>query len=333
MIGCSSFTMETKDKKHFFSRTMDFMMEMAQEVVFVPQNKTFASAYSSDQQVTSKHAFLGMGTLENQAPITFDGINDQGVMGGTLYFPGYCSYHDQAAANTWGVSPDKVISVILSQAANLADIKQLFQEQITILNDANPTLKVVSPLHYIFSDTTGASLIVEPQADGVHLIDNSIGVMTNSPDYHWHETNLRNYLSVTPKQHEDVDFLGKTLKPFSQGSGTFGLPGDYTPVSRFVRTAFMKQNVEQAADEAAGVSLAHHMLESVSIPRGIVVTTDDTFDYTCYSAYICAESRSYYYSTYGNQRINCVRLTPELLKETDYRTFKVQDDEDIAYLN
>ncbi|UQS84269.1 choloylglycine hydrolase family protein [Bombilactobacillus thymidiniphilus] len=243
-------------------------------------------------------------------PITFDGVNDEGLMGATLYFPVYCSYQDAATDHTWAVSPDKVISVVLGEATTLADVKTLFQEQITIVNDANPTLNAVSPLHYIFSDSTGASLIVEPQADGVHIIDNSVGMMTNSPDYHWHETNLRNYLAVTPKQHDDVEFFGKTLKLFSQGSGTFGLPGDYTPVSRFVRTAFMKNNVEPAEDEATGVTLAHHVLEPVSIPRGIVVTSNDTFDYTCYSAYICAESRSYYYSTYVNQRINLSASDP-----------------------
>lgn len=335
MIGCSSFTLETKDHKHLLSRTMDFMMEMAEQVVFVPKNKTFAVSYDDKEEITSKHAFIGMGSIQevDNAPVTCDGVNDAGVTAGVLYFPGYASYKEKATDNTWAVSPDKVISAVLSQAASLAEVKELFDEKISIVNEVSVTLKVVPPLHFIFSDTSGKSLIVEPEEDGVHVIEDSIGVMTNSPDYHWHETNLRNYLSVQPKQHEDIEFLGKTLKPFSQGSGTFGLPGDFTPVSRFVRTAFMKNNVEQPADELSAVTLSHHILESVSIPRGIVVTTDDTFDYTCYTAYMCAESRSYYYATYGNQRIRCVRLTPELEKETDYREFKVQPKEDIDYAN
>ena len=65
MIGCSSFTMETKDKKHFLSRTMDFMMEMAEQVVFVPKQKTFAVSYEARQEITSKHAFIGMGSLDD----------------------------------------------------------------------------------------------------------------------------------------------------------------------------------------------------------------------------------------------------------------------------
>lgn len=336
MIGCSSFTLETKDKKHFLSRTMDFMMEMAEQVIFVPKDKTFAVSYNTTDQVTSKHSFIGMGSIQydiDNSPVTCDGINDAGLTGAVLYFPGYASYKQQAEPNTWGVSPDKVISVILSQASSLADVAELFTNKISIVNEASPALKVIPPLHYIFSDTTGESVIVETQEDGTHIIRDSVGVMTNSPDYHWHETNLRNYLSVRPKQHKDIEFLGKTLKPFSQGSGTFGLPGDYTPPSRFIRTAFMKNNVEQPKDELTAVSLAHHILEAVSIPRGIVVTPEDTFDYTCYSAYMCAESKSYYYSTYGNQRIRCVKLTPELEKETEYHEFKVNPIEDIDYAN
>ncbi|RMC24895.1 MULTISPECIES: choloylglycine hydrolase family protein [unclassified Lactobacillus] len=336
MIGCSSFTMETKDKKHFLSRTMDFMMEMAEQVVFVPKNKTFAISYDSKQEITSKHSFIGMGSIQrdiDDAPVTCDGINDAGLMGAVLYFPGYASYADKATNNAWAVSPDKVISAVLSQADSLNDIEDLFTKKMVIVNEASPALKVIPPLHYIFSDETGASIIIETQTDGIHVIKDSIGVMTNSPDYHWHETNLRNYLSVTTNQHKDIKFLGKTLKPFSQGSGTFGLPGDFTPTSRFIRTAFMKNNAEQPKDELAGVSLAHHILESVSIPRGIVVTPEDTFDYTCYSAYMCAETRSYYYSTYGNQRIRCVKLTPELEQETEYHEFKVNPTEDIEYMN
>ena len=117
MIGCSSFTMETKDKKHFLSRTMDFMMEMAEQVVFVPKQKTFAVSYEARQEITSKHAFIGMGSLDD-GPITCDGVNDAGVTGAVLYFPGYASYQEQAAPGTWAVSPDKIISVILAQAAS-----------------------------------------------------------------------------------------------------------------------------------------------------------------------------------------------------------------------
>lgn len=73
-------------------------------------------------------------------------------------------------------------------------------------------------------------------------------------------------------QHDNIEFIGKILMPFSQGSVAFSLPGDYTPASRVVKTTFMKNNAEQPKDELSAVSLAHHLLESISIPRGISYT-------------------------------------------------------------
>ena len=333
MIGCSSFTLETEDNKHFLSRTMDFMIEMAEQVVFVPKNKNFTTSYSTDNEIKSKYAFLGMGEVGNNSPILFDGVNEHGLTGATLYFPGFAVYHDAQKKGKINVSPDKVIPVILALANNLDEVARLFENELQIVNDPNSTLNKVPPLHFIFSDTSGKSLIIEPKQDGVDIIDNSIGVMTNSPDYNWHETNLRNYLSVSPQQHQPIEFLSKTLRPFSQGSGTFGLPGDFTPPSRFVRTAFLKNNVFKPRNEIEAVSLAHHILESVSIPQGIVITENQHSDYTCYSAYICSESQSYYFSTYGNQRINKITLTDELKNSDDYQQFKVNNKEDICTLN
>ena len=66
-------------------------------------------------------------------------------------------------------------------------------------------------------------------------------MITNWPSYDWHETNLRNYVNLSPvalpgKKIGELDF-----KPLGGGSGMIGLPGDFTPPSRFVRaTAFAK---------------------------------------------------------------------------------------------
>ncbi|MBS7576483.1 MULTISPECIES: choloylglycine hydrolase family protein [unclassified Enterococcus] len=333
MIGCSSFTIETEDNKHLLSRTMDFMIEMAEQVVFVPRDKNFITSYSCQDEIEVKYAFLGMGEVSNNSPILFDGVNEQGLTGATLYFPGFAVYHAEQRAGKINVSPDKVIPVVLALAKDLDAVAHLFANKLQIMNDSNPTLNTVPPLHFIFSDTTGKSLIIEPGEEGVTIIEDSIGVMTNSPDYHWHETNLRNYLSVSPNQHQPVAFLNKTLRPFSQGSGTFGLPGDFTPPSRFVRTAFLKNNAFKPKNEVEAVSLSHHILESVSIPKGIVITESQHSDYTCYSAYICSESQSYYFSTYGNQRISKITLTDELKNSKDYQQFKVSNEEDICALN
>ncbi|AZZ59943.1 choloylglycine hydrolase family protein [Oenococcus sp. UCMA 16435] len=334
MIGCTSFVINTMDNTNVLARTMDFTIEMAKNVVYTPKEKKIASSYGEDDFYISKLPFIGMGIqMPDDGPVTFDGVNQAGLTAATLYFPRYASYKKAKEANKLAVSPDKVISFILANCKTIQDTKKAFETEITIVDRQNPILGLTAPLHYIFMDKSGKALIVEPTENGIKIYDHSVGVMTNSPDYPWHETNLRNYLTINPNQHQSVNWLGKTLNPFSQGSGSFGLPGDYTPTSRFIRAAFLRNFVEKPKDETHAVNIAANILKSVSIPKGIVINEENKSDYTCYSSYMSAQTQSYYFSTYGNQRIRKVSLSEKLLSHTDYLSFPVEDNEDILNLN
>ena len=48
--------------------------------------------------------------------------------------------------------------------------------------------------------------------------------------------------------------------------------------------------------------------ESVSIPRGIILTDKGTFDYTKYTAFINTNTCEYYFKTYDNSQIATTRL-------------------------
>ena len=45
-------------------------------------------------------------------------------------------------------------------------------------------------LHWIVSDTNGKSIVIEKTKEGFKTYDNPIGVLTNSPIFGWHLTNL-----------------------------------------------------------------------------------------------------------------------------------------------
>jgi choloylglycine hydrolase len=92
------------------------------------------------------------------------------------------------------------------------------------------------PFHWKVQDETGASLIIEITNGGeVEVYDGFLGVITNSPGYDWHLTNLRNYLGLSPVAALPVEIGGEVFSPFGAGAGLRGLPGDFTPPSRFVR--------------------------------------------------------------------------------------------------
>ena len=66
--------------------------------------------------------------------------------------------------------------------------------------------------------------------------------MTNAPTYDWHMTNLQNYINLSVKDVEGAKLGPVTLPAFGSGSGLHGMPGDFTPPSRFVRAAIYGQS-------------------------------------------------------------------------------------------
>jgi choloylglycine hydrolase len=64
-----------------------------------------------------------------------------------------------------------------------------------------------------------------------------LDVITNSPTYDWHILNQRNYLHLSNKAKQAKVFGDYQIVANGAGSGLIGLPGDFTPTSRFVRAA------------------------------------------------------------------------------------------------
>lgn len=151
-------------------------------------------------------------------------------------------------------------------------------------------------------------MVVEKTDDGLHLLDNPLGVLSNSPEFSWHMTNLRGYMNVAPSQSEKAEWGPAALSPFGQGAGTFGLPGDYTPPSRFVRTAYLKTHTEIPSDRDGAVAACFHIMDSVTIPKGPVITSRETADYTQYTAFMNITQGEYYFKTYDNSGISAARL-------------------------
>src|ERR1700733_4877387 len=72
---------------------------------------------------------------------------------------------------------------------------------------------------------------------------------------------------MTDKNVEKIALAGKEISSLGQGSGMLGLPGDFTPPSRFVRAVAFSRSalpVEKAKD---GVLQAFHILNQFYIPK------------------------------------------------------------------
>ena len=255
--GCSALSWETGDGCHLWGRNFDFnRLAEGTAVTYVPAGTAYAvcgSSLTGDVAAKSRrrarYAAVGMGLLQiPSSPILYEGVNDQGLMGGQLYYRYFAHYGTGEPRDGCPIQPPFVVYHLLAQCATVAEAAEELERRLTLV--PRPLLGTVPPLHWAFSDRTGEMLIVEPDEDGLHLYRHTLGVMTNSPGYPWHRTNLLNYAGIRDLDREGLVFGEEHLAQCFSGSGAQGLPGDWSAPSRFVRLAFLRKYAVRGAAHA-----------------------------------------------------------------------------------
>lgn len=304
---CTAMTIQVPQGHVYFGRTMDFSYPLDPELYFIPRGYTWKNILRT-HTIQDQYSILAIG--QNLFPVVFaDGVNDMGFAAAVLYFPGYAHYDtaDTDDSSRLPAASIELVHFLLGQCASAEQAIPILKN-IRIVGVKDSVTNTVAPLHWILADKTGTCLVVEKTADGLHILPNPAGVLSNSPDFIWHMTNLRSYMNIEPTQKADEAWGPVSLSPFGQGAGTLGLPGDYTPPSRFVRTAFQKSHADFPPDREGTVNTCFHIMESVSIPKGVVMTDRGTPDYTQYTAFISLEEKRYYFKTYDNTGITAVHF-------------------------
>lgn len=319
---CTGIFTKTEDGKHLLSRTMDFSMPLEPSPLYVPRQLQWTSAVDGAIH-TSQYGFVGAGRLLDRSYFVADGINERGLSIAELYLPGEVDYATECKEGAINLAPHELILWVLSQFSTIEELEAALQDVHLVAKEV-PVLGIVTPLHWIITDQTGKCVVIEPTTAQLTTIDNPIGVMTNSPQLAWHINNLRNYLHARPAQYAPKKFGDYIAEPFSQGTGTLGLPGGFTPPERFVRAAFFKEHIEPAKNEVEGLNNHYHILATVRIPKGIVVTDTGASDYSQYVGTMCNESLTYYYSSYENPKVVSVRLTDTLLATKQPQFFPIE---------
>ena len=320
--GCSAICWPGGDGRRLYGRNLDFdRLARGTGILYLPGGQHYRCCLDEKdarpgEAVCSRYALMGMGLmLPGGTAALYDGINEKGLMGAQLYYRGFAHF-DAPPAHGVRLQPPLLVTHLLSQCATVEEAVRFLQEKVTLC--AVPLMGTVPPLHWMFSDRGGEAVVVEPDADGLHIYRNTMGVMTNSPGYPWHRTHLLCFSGIQDTDRGAMRFGPEVLEPCFSGSGCAGLPGDWSSPSRFVRLAFWQKYARPGADEAADVGNLFHALQSAAFPLGMVRVEQapaadyDTdirpFDYTVYSAVMCAQSLRYYWTSYENQRIQCVSM-------------------------
>lgn len=312
---CTSIRLKTNGC--YFGRNLDLEYEFGERVVITPRNYEFAFRMLPPRK--AERAMIGMATVADNYPLYAEAMNEDGLYMAGLYFPGNAYYPPEAREGFDNVSPFELIPWVLCQCRNISDVKHLLSRLQLVAIDFRSDMPLTA-LHWHIADKTG-SIVMEAMKDGIHVYDNPANVLTNNPPFPFHITNLRQYMGLSAAQPENY-FSGKIdpslpLSVFGQGMGAIGLPGDFSPVSRFVKAAFLLANSapqdSEASSETDSVGQFFHILNAVAMVRGSVITPENRYDITTYSCCLSAESRTFYYTTYGNQQISAVCMDHENL--------------------
>lgn len=304
---CTAMTLHTQSHEIFFGRTMDFSHDIIPQLYIVPNSYVWHNTLN-DNPIKDPYSFIGLGQELDGILGFFDGVNEKGFAAAVLYFAGYAHYSSPATQKTAStIASIDFLHYILGRCSSVKELPYLLKD-ISIIGIPDPVTGTIAPLHWITADRNGDCAVIEPTLNGLNIMYNPIGVMANSPDFPWHMTNLRNYMEASPAQTEEACWDSVRLTPFGQAGGTVPLPGGFTSPERFVRTAYLKSHLPEPKNSSEALAACFHILESVSIPKGAVLTSRNTYDYTKYTAFININTCEYYYKTYDDINVRTASL-------------------------
>jgi choloylglycine hydrolase len=267
-FACTDFQVKAEDGSVVIGRSMEFPVDLHSNVVIVPRGEKFTSL--DDKGIkgitwTNKYGFLGIDAY-NLKNCYVEGFNEKGLAFDALMFTG--AEYQPAEAGRFVTVAD-IGSWIMGNFATVEEVKEALPKiNVTgrSLKEANGNLY----MHIAVHDAVGKNLVIEFIGGQVKVYDNPLGVMTNRPDFEWQINNLRNYINLDAHDRKDRMLNGLKLEPTGVGSGLLGLPGDWTPPSRFVRVAYSLDAALPVKDISEAINLAEHLLNVVDIPRGAI---------------------------------------------------------------
>lgn len=323
---CTAATYKTKD--HYFGRNLDLEYSYHETVTVTPRR--FPFRFRQAGVLENHYALIGMATVADGYPLYYEATNEKGLSMAGLNFPGIAAYYPEAKDKD-NVTPFEFIPWILGQCATVEEAKKLLG-RINLLNESFSREYPLSPLHWIIADRDTA-ITIEPMQGGMKIHDNPIGILTNNPPFDYHMYHLADYMNLTRHPAENRFSDKMSLKPYSNGLGGMGLPGDLSSASRFVKAAFTKLNSLSGDSESESVSQFFHILGSVCQQRGLVRIREEEYEFTIYSSCCNTDKGIYYYTTYENSQITAVDMHREDLDGKIPISYPLVTGQQIRYQN
>jgi choloylglycine hydrolase len=339
-LACTNIRLIAQDGSVIHARTMEFAIDIHSKILIVPRGFARVGLTPSGQdgiKWTAKYASIGMNGVGE--PYLFDGVNEKGLSAALLYFPNYAGYMPYTAAQAGKtLAPWQLGSYILENFATVAEVKANIGK-VVVPAVVFAGWGFTPGVHYEIDDQSGHSIVIEYVGGKLVVYDNPLGVLTNAPSFDWQMTNLHNYVNFSMTNVPPIKLSGGvTLTPFGQGSGMLGIPGDFTPPSRFVRAVAFTQSAFPTKTGADAILEAFHILNQFDIPVGAARENEKDShgniqaDYTIWTSAIDLKTQDYYFRTYTDSQIREVSLNKANLNAKTITEIPIDGSENIQQI-
>ena len=343
VLACTGITLKAGDGSIVFGRTLEWgSFDLMSRLAVVPRGFAYATHMPDGKPGLSWQAKYGaVGIDAVQKDMLVEGINEKGLAVGLFYHPGFADYqpYDPALASQ-SLAPTDVGQYLLTNFASVDEVRDALAK-VHVVPVVEPALGFAPPVHFIVTEPSGKAIVIEYLKGQMTIFDAPLGVITNAPSYDWHETNLRNYINLSPVGLPGKDIGDLNFKPLGGGSGMIGLPGDFTPPSRFVRAVAFSKTARPTPTGGETIYEIFRILDNFNVPLGASEGTGEDKTQGMRSSTIWTSAsdtndKVFYYHTQHNRRVRMVDL-----KRIDFSSFtdikrlpldkvKAQDIEDVT---
>lgn len=244
-------------KTYVSARALEMPGVLEQSVYVMPSNQTWPLKAVDPLEAldgwttltwTNKYGFVGIapsGNAWKSSPTFNDGINSQGLSVGGLWLAPGTEYAPVGTQNNQVSFLDFPAWIL----GNFATVEHFLRamSKITVVGPPTSSPYYV-PLHYIVTDSTGQSAVIEFIGGTPKIYSAPNAVMTNWPTYDWQLTNVKDYFNLT--------LFGAGTSTTGEGNpvggGLLGLPGDALSASRFVKATILSKGISQLPADGTG---------------------------------------------------------------------------------
>lgn len=321
--ACTSFTLKGNDGGRVYGRTMEFAKPLNSSAVLIQRGTALqgvgpSGASGSGLAWTSRYAVVGMNAV-GVKDLVVDGMNEQGLAGGLLYFDGYAQFQtvpEQQSKRS--IASWQLLTYALSNFATIDEVKQGLP-QVLVNGSVLQAFGGAVPIHMTLHDRQGRSLSVEYIKGELSMLDNPTGVYTNDPPFPYHLAAVGNYANLSAMPPAEMNVNGLKLPPASSGAGLHGLPGDFLATSRFIRALVISQNAPNNLSTAQQVGTAFHLLGQFDLPPGSIAIppggafggggSSTTYEITEWTVVADQKNGTYSIKTFSNPDVRQVRFS------------------------